>query len=238
MKRKVVIFSGAGISQESGIKTFRDSEEGLWEEYKIEDVATPQALKNNTQVFCDFYNKRKEEMKTVFPNQAHLIAKQLEEHFDVTIITQNVDNLHERAGSSKIYHLHGTLSKLRSSFDESYEIDYINDLKPGDLCPDKSQLRPAIVLFGESLPNYDYVHSVLAIAEADIVIIVGTSMRVFPAADLPWDSKEHTLTYYIGPDDVDFEIPEHKRICFTNIKEKASVGMEIVSKELVELFIN
>ena len=187
MKRKIVIFTGAGISQESGIKTFRDNN-GLWEEFKVSEVATPTALKNNTKVFCDFYNMRKNQMKTIQPNQAHIICKELEKWFDVTIVSQNVDDLHEKSGSSNIYHLHGTLTKLRSSFNPAYVVDYIDDLKPGDTCPEGAQMRPDIVLFGENLPYGEFENALKAIQEADILIIVGTSMQVYPAAGMPYRS--------------------------------------------------
>lgn len=236
MKRKVVIFTGAGISAESGVKTFRDND-GLWEEYKIQDVATTAALKNNTEVFCKFYNLRKEQMKTVFPNDAHLIAAHLETNFDVTVVTQNVDDLHEKAGSSEIYHLHGTLSKIRSSFNPAYELDFIEDIKVGDLCPDGAQMRPSVVLFGESLPYGEYEKSVKAISKADVIVIVGTSMQVYPAAGMPWNSPDNALIYYIDPNDINFEIPKEKKPFFYHIKAKATEGMKIVADDLKDIFL-
>jgi NAD-dependent deacetylase len=236
MKRKIVVFTGAGVSQESGIKTFRDNG-GLWDEYKVEDVATPIALKNNTQVFCDFYNMRKNDLKNIFPNKAHLIIKELEEWFDVVVVTTNVDNLHERAGSTKIFHLHGDLTKLRSSYDPSYVIDYIDDLKEGDLCPDGAQMRPDIVLFGESLPYAQYEGALLAISEADVIIICGSSMQVYPAAAMPWESQENALIYFIDPADRNFEVPKQKRPFFTHIQEKATDGMKIVAEDIREIYL-
>ena len=237
MKRKIAILTGAGISQESGIKTFRtDNGKGLWDEYKIEDVATPTALKYKTQVFCDFYNKRKNELKNILPNKAHLIIKDLEEYFDIIIISTNVDDLHEKAGSTNIYHLHGTLSKIRSSFNPAYEIDYIDDIKVGDVCPDGAQMRPSIVLFGEGLPHREYELSIKAFEEADVVIIVGTSMQVYPAAGLPWVAKETAIIYYVDPGEMMFEIPKQRRPYFYHIKEAATVGMKTVFDDLQEIY--
>jgi len=237
MKRKIVILTGAGISKESGVRTFRDSADGYWNEFKIEDVATPYAIKNNLENFCKFYNLRKNEMKTIKPNKAHLICKELEELFDVTVVTQNIDNLHEKAGSSTIYHLHGDLSKLRSSFNPAYVIDYIDDVKPGDVCPDGAQMRPDIILFGENLPYEEYQNSLNAIYEADILIIVGTSMQVQTAASMPWETPENCLIYYIDPDDIRFIVPKQKRPFFTHVQEKATEGMEFVMNDIKEIFI-
>jgi NAD-dependent deacetylase len=236
MKRKIVVFTGAGVSQESGIKTFRDNG-GLWDEYRIEDVATPSALKNNTKVFCDFYNMRKNDLRNVLPNQAHHHIKELENDFDVVVVTSNVDDLHEKAGSTKIFHLHGDLTKLRSSYDPSYVIDYIDDLKEGDLCPDGAQMRPDIVLFGESLPYAQYEGALLAISEADVIIICGSSMQVYPAAAMPWESQENALIYFIDPADRNFEVPKQKRPFFTHIQEKATDGMKIVADDIREIYL-
>lgn len=237
MKRKITILTGAGVSQESGLATFRDSKNGLWNEYKIEDVATPSALKYKTQIFCDFYNKRKNELKNILPNKAHELIKLLEENFDVIVVTTNVDDLHEKAGSSKIYHLHGQLSKMRSSYDPSYVLDYIEDIKVGDLCPDGSQMRPDIVLFGEGLPGLEYNSAANCFEEAYIVIIVGTSMQVFPAAGLPWTSKENALIYYIDPAEMEFSVPKQKKPFFYHIQEKASTGMQTVYDEIKEIYL-
>jgi NAD-dependent deacetylase len=237
MKRKIVIFTGAGISAESGVRTFRDVQDGYWEEFKVSEVATPTALKNNTKMFCDFYNMRKNQMKTVIPNEAHHIVKELENDFDVTVVTQNVDDLHEKAGSTKIFHLHGDLTKLRSSYDPSYVIDYVDDLKVGDLCPDGAQMRPDIVLFGESLPYAEYEGSLLAINEADVIVICGSSMQVYPAAGMPWESKDNALIYFIDPADINFEVPKQKRPFFTHIQEKATDGMKIVADDIREIYL-
>lgn len=237
MKRKVVIFSGAGISQESGIRTFRDVKDGYWEEFKVSEVATPVAFKNNTQVFVDFYNMRKNQMKTVVPNLAHEIAKQMENEFDVTVVTQNVDDLHEKAGSSIIYHLHGTLSKLKSSLvNSNYKKDFIEDLKIGDVCPDGYQLRPDVVLFGEELPYAQLYKSQLAFYDADVVIICGTSMQVYPAAGLPWSAKENALIYFIDPNNIEFDVPKDRRPFFYHIQKKATEGMQEVYDDIKDIF--
>jgi NAD-dependent deacetylase len=236
MKRKIVIFSGAGISQESGIKTFRDSD-GTWEEYKIEDVATPEAFANNTQVFLDFYNMRKNQMKTVFPNEAHNVVFQMENEFDVTIVTQNVDDLHEKAGSNNVIHLHGELSKMMSSYDNSYKKPYIEDIKIGTCDPLGEQMRPFIVLFGEGLPEEEVDKSITALEEADVIVIVGTSMQVEPARSLPWTyAKETTIIYYVDPADMDILVPKSRRGFFYHIKEKASIGIKTVYEDIKSFY--
>lgn len=235
-KFKVVILSGAGISAESGLSTFRDNN-GLWEQFKVEDVASINAFKKNTKVFLDFYNMRKNQMKTVEPNDAHFTVKEMENDFDVTVITQNVDNLHEKAGSSKIIHLHGELSKLKSSNNFNYKEDYIEDLKIGDMCPEGFQLRPHVVLFGEPLPQDEYMEAIYKIEEADIVIVVGTSLKVQPAASLPWQSKDTALVYYVDPAELDIHVPKLKRPFFYHIKQKASVGMEFVYNDIKQIYL-
>ena len=235
-KIKVVVLSGAGISVASGLTTFRDNN-GLWEKYKVEEVASIDALKNNTQIFLDFYNMRKNQLKTVEPNSAHHIVKEMEDNFEVTVVTQNVDNLHERAGSNTVYHLHGELSKIKSSENENYVTDYIEDLKIGDVCPEGHQLRPHVVLFGENLPTTQYIKSLEAIYDADVVVIIGTSLRVHPAADLPWRSKENTLIYYIDPADMELYIPKLRRPFFYHIQSKASEGIQHVYDDLKTIFL-
>lgn len=236
MKRKVVVFTGAGVSQESGLKTFRDSN-GLWHEYKIEEVATPSALKYNTEVFTDFYNKRKNDLKNILPNKAHLVIKDLEDYFDVVVVTTNIDDLHEKAGSSTIYHLHGTLSKLRSSSEDSnYKIDFIEDFKVGDLCPEGHQLRPDVVLFGEALPYGQFYKSQLAFYDADVIIICGTSMQVYPAAGLPWSAQDNALIYFIDPNDIEFNVPKDRRPFFYHIQKKATEGMQEVYDDIKQIF--
>lgn len=180
-KKKLVVLSGAGISAESGVKTFRDSD-GLWENHRIEDVASPEGFERNPQMVLDFYNARRRQLNEVFPNEAHQILAELEEYFDVEIITQNVDDLHERAGSTKVTHLHGELKKARPVNSDSKIIPWENDLNLGDLNFEGIQLRPHIVWFGEMVPEMD---NAVAIAEkADLFLVIGTSMQVYPAAGL------------------------------------------------------
>ena len=181
MKKKLVVLSGAGISAESGVKTFRDSN-GLWENHRIEDVASPEGFERNPQMVLDFYNARRRQLKEVFPNDAHIILAELEEFFDVEIITQNVDDLHERAGSTKIVHLHGELKKARPVNSDKKAIPWEGDLNLGDLNFEGIQLRPHIVWFGEMVPE---MNKAIAIAEkADIFLVIGTSLQVYPAASL------------------------------------------------------
>ena len=181
-KEKVVVLSGAGVSAESGLSTFRDSG-GLWEQYKIEDVCTPEAWAKNPDLVLEFYNKRRLQAASVEPNPAHHAIAQLEKRFDVTVITQNVDDLHERAGSSNVLHLHGLLRMVRSSGETGYRVD-VGDkaILAGDLCPQGHQLRPDIVWFGEAVPNFELAFPI--VAEADKVLVVGTSLTVYPAASL------------------------------------------------------
>lgn len=180
--KKIVVLTGAGISAESGIKTFRDSG-GLWEEYRIEDVATYDAWINNPNLVLEFYNQRRKQLMDVKPNAAHYALAELERKYNVQIITQNVDDLHERGGSTKILHLHGELKKSRSTVDENlvYEIEGW-ELKKGDKCEKGSQLRPHIVWFGEAVPNITLAAQMSQ--KADIYLVIGTSLNVYPAAGL------------------------------------------------------
>jgi NAD-dependent deacetylase len=182
MKPKLVVLSGAGISAESGIKTFRDSG-GLWEGYDIRDVASPDGWQKDPRLVLDFYNQRRRQARECQPNDAHLILARLEEHFDITIITQNVDDLHEKAGSSKVIHLHGELSKAQSTVDSklTYTLDHW-EIKMGDRCEKGSQLRPFIVWFGESVPKMK--EAIQLTRQADIFLVIGTSLQVYPAAGL------------------------------------------------------
>lgn len=218
-KKRIVVLTGAGMSAESGIKTFRDAD-GLWEGHNIEEVATPKAWQQNPELVLDFYNKRRRQLLKVQPNKAHNLLSALKEKYDVHIITQNVDDLHERSGSKNVIHLHGELRKVRSTTNERLIYNWDNDLKWGDVCEKNSQLRPHIVWFGESVPN-------LAIAEkitqtADILIIIGTSMQVYPAANLIYAVKSGTPIYFIDPK------PNVSKMNFENltvIAEPASAGM-------------
>ena len=226
-RRKIVVLSGAGISAESGIATFRDSN-GLWENHRIEDVATPQGWEANRQLVLDFYNQRRKQALSVEPNAGHYALARLEQFYNVTIITQNVDGLHEKAGSTQVLHLHGELSKSRSSVDESlvYAIDGW-EIKPGDVCEKGSQLRPHIVWFGESVPMMETAIDVAL--TADIFIVVGTSLVVYPAAGLV-DFIPQTVPIYV----VDPNLPEIKpRPNLTLIGEPASTGMTQLVDKLI-----
>ena len=203
--KKIVVLTGAGMSAESGISTFRDAG-GLWDQYPVEQVATPEGYAANPQLVTDFYNTRRRQLLTVEPNEGHRLVAQLEKAYEVVVVTQNVDNLHERAGSSLVIHLHGELTKVTSSFQPNNP-RYIRELTPeeyevkmGDTAEDGSQLRPFIVWFGEAVPNIevatDYVQ------QADIVIIIGTSLNVYPAAGLLYYAKSDAELYLIDPADV------------------------------------
>ena len=196
MKKKIVVLTGAGMSAESGINTFRDSN-GLWENHDIMEVASPEGWRKNPTLVLDFYNKRRAQLKEVKPNRGHEILAELEKEFDIQIITQNVDNLHEKAGSSNILHLHGELTKVRSVANENYILDWTEDLNLGDADKNGNQLRPHIVWFGEAVPAID--DAIPMMEEADIVIIIGTSLQVYPAAGLMHYAKPHIPVYYIDP---------------------------------------
>ena len=228
-KKKILVFSGAGVSKESGIETFRDSKDSLWNNYKTEDVATMDGWRKNRSLVLDFYNQRRAQLKDVHPNLAHQIIADLEKDYDVTLVTQNVDNLHERAGSTNIIHLHGELTKSRSTFPGSTETyDCQDDINLGDKCPRGSQLRPAIIWFGEDLDGNNLLNAEKVAGECDICIIVGTSMQVFPANQIPFLTKEDCIVFYVDPSDMDFYVPEFRKDFFHHIQEVASVGMQKV----------
>lgn len=196
MKKKIVVLSGAGISAESGIKTFRDSN-GLWENHRVEDVASPEGFAKNPQLVLDFYNARRRQLKEVEPNEAHKILAELEKDFDIEIITQNVDDLHERAGSTKVLHLHGELRKARPVNSLTKIIPWEKDLNLGDFDETGNQLRPHIVWFGEMVPEME---NALEIASnADIFLVIGTSMQVYPAAGLIHEIPENCEIFVIDP---------------------------------------
>lgn len=226
-RKKIVVLSGAGISAESGIPTFRASD-GLWENHRIEDVATPEAWERNPALVQDFYNQRRRQAFTVQPNAGHLALVKLEEKYDVTIITQNVDNLHERAGSSKVIHLHGELFKSRSTKYPTLIYDIEGwELKEGDLCERGFQLRPHIVWFGEAVPMMDVALDITN--EADLLIVVGTSLNVYPAAGLVYAVQDGVPIYVVDPN-----IPTmHKRPNVTFIAEPATVGLTELADELL-----
>lgn len=194
--KKIVVLSGAGISQESGLKTFRDSD-GLWENHAIEEVATYEAWENNPHLVLKFYNERRQQMLKALPNQAHLLLAELEQNFDVQIITQNVDDLHERAGSTKVLHLHGELRKVRSTKNPGLIYETEKDTLWGDVCELGSQLRPHIVWFGESVPMLEAATGL--VEEADHVVVVGTSLQVYPAAGLMMYASPNAQVFYIDP---------------------------------------
>ena len=196
MKKKLVVLSGAGISAESGIKTFRDSN-GLWENHRVEDVASPEGFARNPQLVLDFYNLRRRQLKEVEPNDAHKILAELENDFDVHIITQNVDDLHERAGSTKVTHLHGELLKARPVNSDGNIIPWEKDLNLGDLNFEGIQLRPHIVWFGEMVPEME--NAVEIASQADIFLVIGTSMQVYPAAGLIHYVPENCEIFVIDP---------------------------------------
>ncbi|MDU8886403.1 NAD-dependent deacylase [Yeosuana sp. MJ-SS3] len=194
--KQIVVLTGAGMSAESGIKTFRDAD-GLWEGHDVMQVASPQGFATNPELVLDFYNQRRRQLLTVEPNSAHLVLAKLERSYKVTIITQNIDDLHERAGSTDIIHLHGELLKARSIYDEFDVQPWTNDLNLGDLCERGYQLRPHIVWFGEAVPMIEKAMSICE--KADILLIIGTSMQVYPAASLMHYVKAKTPIFYIDP---------------------------------------
>ncbi|MFC4269365.1 SIR2 family NAD-dependent protein deacylase [Polaribacter marinivivus] len=194
--KKIVVLTGAGMSAESGIKTFRD-EDGLWEGHYVMQVASPEGFRRNPELVFEFYNQRRRQLLSVKPNKAHYNLVDLEKYFDVEIITQNIDNLHEKAGSTKVTHLHGELLKVRSTYNDNIVLNWNKDLHLGDLGPDNKQLRPHIVWFGELVPMLD--KAIETTSKADILIIIGTSMQVYPAASLVNFIKPNTPIYFIDP---------------------------------------
>lgn len=213
--KRIVVLTGAGISAESGIKTFRDAD-GLWEGHDVMEVASPQGWQNNMELVLDFYNQRRKQLLSVAPNPAHYALANLEKEFDVQIITQNIDDLHERAGSSNVTHLHGELLKARSTFDEDLVMDWKNDIQLGDFCEYNHQIRPHVVWFGEAVPMFQVAAQITE--KADILIIIGTSMQVYPAASLVDFAPRNIPVYFVDPK--------------PNISENGR--LEIISKKAVE----
>jgi NAD-dependent deacetylase len=224
--KRVVVLTGAGISAESGIKTFRDSG-GLWEEHRIEDVASPEGWQRDRLLVLEFYNKRRQQLLECKPNRAHYALAELEEKYEVTIITQNVDDLHERAGSKSVIHLHGELLKARSTLDENLVYDWPGDIQPGDKCERGSQLRPHIVWFGEAVPKMDEASPL--VRSADIFLIIGTSMLVYPAAGLINYTGYDTPKWLIDPNHT--TIPNIPNL--TIISQKATKGVDALVKQLL-----
>lgn len=230
--KKIVVLTGAGMSAESGISTFRDAG-GLWDQYPVKQVATPEGYAANPELVINFYNERRKQLLQVRPNRGHELLASLEDDFDVTVITQNVDNLHERAGSSKVIHLHGELTKVTSSKNPN-DVSCIRELSPenyevkiGDLASDGSQLRPFIVWFGESVPMIEL--AIEQVMEADIYLIIGTSLNVYPAAGLLNYVRAGVPVYLIDPKTV--RVPYGREVIV--IQKGASEGMEEFKKMLL-----
>lgn len=224
--KKIVVLSGAGVSAESGISTFRDSG-GLWEKYDIMEIASFEGWQQNRQLVLDFYNQRRKQLHEVEPNQAHFLIASLEKEFEIQIVTQNVDDLHERAGSTGILHLHGELKKVRSTID--HQLVYTLEgweLKEGDLCEKGSQLRPHIVWFGEEVPAIS--EAIPHFTSADICLVIGTSLNVYPAAGLIRYLPKQCKLFLIDPN----ELPFVNHSSTVHIREKATTGMQIFIEKI------
>lgn len=226
--KKIVVFTGAGVSADSGLSTFRDAD-GLWANYRIEDVCTPEALRRNRALVVEFYNKRRKELLSVEPNPAHYAIAELEEWFDVEVVTQNVDNLHERAGSTKVTHLHGELMKLRSERNAELIVPIVGWEQSLDAkAEDGALLRPHIVFFGESVPMFDRACEIAS--EADVMIVVGTSLAVYPAAMLVRYARAGVPIYVVDPGNPDVSMIRNP---LTHIQARAAEGMPELVKQLV-----
>ncbi len=226
--KKLVVITGAGMSAESGISTFRDSN-GLWENHDIMEVASPLGWKKNPELVLDFYNKRRAQLREVTPNKGHFLLAELEQYFDVQIITQNVDNLHERAGSTKIIHLHGELTKVRGEFSINESIFWEKDITIGDVNKKGEQLRPDIVWFGEAVPKFD--KAVQLSARADFMLVIGTSLQVYPAASLIEYPKANVPIIYIDPNPA-MDVVDKKRVHVMSMN--ASEGLELVKQNFID----
>lgn len=224
MMKHLVVLTGAGVSAESGIKTFRDAD-GLWEGHNVSEVATPEGFRANPELVLDFYNQRRRQLFQVVPNAAHNDLAALERNYNVSIITQNVDDLHERAGSTNVIHLHGELLKARNVVDANSIIDCKADIKLGDVCTKGHQLRPHIVWFGEEVPMIEKAMELCQ--TADILLIIGTSMQVYPAAGLMHEAPQGTPIYYIDPNPA---MKSHGNLKV--IAESATKGMKIVVEDM------
>ena len=226
LKKQVVVFTGAGISAESGIKTFRDAG-GLWENYKIEDVATPEAWKKNQELVNEFYNARRKQVIAASPNKAHYFIADLESKFNVNVVTQNVDDFHERAGSKNVLHLHGEIMKVRSEIDPDLIYPVTKwELKIGDLCEKGSQLRPHIVWFGELVPLMDQANYLAA--QADFFIVIGTSLNVYPAAGILNFVSQEVPKWLIDPNDFQLDYIKY----LNHIKSTAVDGLNQLNEQL------
>lgn len=226
--KKLTILTGAGISAESGIKTFRDGD-GLWENHNITDVASPEGWQKDKALVLEFYNQRRRQLHEVEPNEAHLLLAELEKYFDVQIITQNIDDLHERAGSTNILHLHGELFKSCSCENKNLIYEQKSDINLGENAEDGAQLRPFIVWFGEDVPLMR--EATIMAQEADIFLVIGTSLQVYPAAGLLHDIKEDCLLIVVNPNETGFGYGQRAVV----IKETATQGMKLLFKELLSL---
>lgn len=226
--KKIVVLTGAGMSADSGLKTFRDSN-GLWEGHDINEVATPQAWKRNKELVLEFYNERRKKAHSVDPNKGHRALASLEDYYDVTVLTQNVDSLHERAGSSSVIHLHGQLSKVRSEKDRSLVYEIAGDpIELGDTAEDGAQLRPHVVWFGEPVPNMRKAATI--VPEADILIVIGTSLVVYPAAGLVDLVTGETSKYVVDP--ATPELINNSE--WTHFKERAAIGTPKLISHLIK----
>lgn len=226
---KLVILTGAGMSAESGIKTFRDAG-GLWEGHDVMQVASPEGWRSNTELVLDFYNQRRRQLHEVVPNEGHKLLVEFEQHFNTHIITQNIDDLHERAGSSNIIHLHGELLKSQSTSDPRLIYRCEGDINLGDTCELNSQLRPFIVWFGEAVPMLE--QAAVEVMDCDVLIIIGSSMQVYPAASLAGFAPPHTRMYYIDPKpSINHELSMRKNL--EVIAEQATVGVPIVLEKIL-----
>ena len=233
--KNVLVFTGSGISAESGIQTFRDAVDGLWNNYVIAEVATPQGWRDDKKKLLDFYNERREQLLHVEPNAGHYSLAKLEEKFNVTVVTQNVDDLHERAGSNNIIHLHGELTKVRSTLNPTLIYDWkYKQLNLGDKCAKGSQLRPHVVWFNEQLNDKDVSEAINKIKEADYIIIIGTSLSVYPANEFPFYNSEYSTKYYlVDPSDFDLSMIPRRIKNFKHIKENSSTGTAKVVDEIL-----
>lgn len=232
-KPKLLFFTGAGISAESGLQTFRDSKDGLWNNFKIEEVCTPSAWEKNPSLVLDFYNQRRKQCKEAKPNLAHELIAKLESHYDVTVVTQNIDNLHERAGSTKVIHLHGELMKVRSTVDRSLIYIREGDIVLGDFCERKSQLRPHIVWFGEELDNNLLNASIKEVSTCAVCVVIGTSLQVYPANSLPDFVPFGSQMIVIDPMKIKMDFNKNRDIQFIN--KKAVDGMQMVYDSFINL---
>lgn len=227
MKKKLVVFTGAGASADSGIATFRDAD-GLWANYRIEDVCTPQALRDNRDTVIDFYNARRKEVLEKQPNAGHLAIAGLEKYFDVQVVTQNIDDLHERAGSSDVTHLHGEITKLRSQSDPNLIFPLEGWVQSKELrAPDGALARPHVVFFGEAVPMFDQAARI--VSTADLLVIAGTSLAVYPAASLIHYVKDGAKVFAVDP-----HIPAAVGATVEKIPMRSAEGMPLLAEKLIE----